>query len=96
MQEIGHYGEGFEPQLMVTVQVAQTCLGLNTPQNIAHSGSYPPVKESAVSTANMVQNIAEQTLEIDRYGTPSGNHAPVRARERMETREINAPMQAFT
>ncbi|MBX9951947.1 MAG: DUF4388 domain-containing protein [Candidatus Obscuribacterales bacterium] len=96
VQEIGHYGEGFEPQLMVTVQVAQTCLGLNTPQNIAHSGSYPPVKESAVSTANMVQNIAEQTIETDRYGTPSGNHSPVRARERLETREINAPMQAFS
>jgi hypothetical protein len=94
VQEFGHYGEGFEPQLMMTVQAAQTCLGQNTPQTIAHSGSYPPVKESAV-TANALQ-MAEQTLETDRLGTPSGSHSPVRARERMETREINAPMQAFS
>jgi len=95
VQEIGHYGEGFEPQLMVTVQVAQTCLGLQTPQNIAHSGAYPPVKETAVTTANVSPSPAEQTMETDRYGgASSGSHSAVHAR--METRELNAPMQAFT
>lgn len=96
VQEFGHYGEGFEPQLMVAVQAAQTVLGLNTPQTIAHSGSYPPVKESAV-TANIAQTTGEHTVETDRFATStSGSHTPISARDRIETREINAPMQAIT
>ncbi len=87
-QEFGHYGEGFEPQLMLSVQAVQTCLGLNQP--LAQSGAYPPVKEAAVVT----QTPAEQTGEYSRYVTQSGDHPAVRSR--IETREINAPMQAFT
>jgi len=95
VQEFGHYGDGFEPQLMISVQAALTCLGLNTPQTIAHSGSYPPVKEAAGATANLTPNIAEQTLEINKFSS-SENHTALRASQRMETREINAPMQAFS
>lgn len=95
VQEFGHYGEGFEPQLMVAVQAAQTCLGINTPQSIAHSGSYPPVKEAAAA-ANVSQSMAEQTGEWNRLTATSDNLSPLLAKERMETREMNAPMQAFT
>ncbi len=95
VQEFGHYGEGFEPQLMVAVQAAQTCLGLDTPQSIAHSGSYPPVKEAAAAV-NVSQSVAEQTAELNRFTGTSDSLTPLRARDRIETREINAPMQAFS
>lgn len=97
VQEIGHYGEGFEPQLMISVQAAQTCLGLNTPQSIAHSGSYPPVKEAAAPTATpaaVSQGFAESTGEQSRFTSTSDSHTQFR--DRMETRELNAPMQAFS
>lgn len=93
VQEIGHYGEGFEPQLMITVKAAKTCLGLDPPKPLGHSGSYPPVKDNALIEAEAAQSIAEKTAENLRY---SGGHQAVRAREKVDTREVNAPMQAFS
>jgi len=94
VQEIGHYGEGFEPQLFISVGAAQTCIGLNTPQSIAHSGSYPPVKEATGAVVAQGPNtLQEKTGEQAVLTASSDQHNPLR--DRMETRELNAPMQAF-
>lgn len=108
VQEFGVYGDGFEPQLFISVSSAFTCLGLHLPKP-GLSGSFPTVPDSEVtfatesSTALSAVNAASSAKVAQSNSNPdlratgsSDSHSAMRSKSSMETREIAAPLQKFS
>lgn len=108
VQEFGVYGDGFEPQLFISVASAFTCLGLHLPKP-GLSGSFPTVPDSEVtfstesSTALSAVNatssaqVAQQAMYAPdlKAQESSGAHSALRQRSG-DSKEMSAPLQKFS